>query len=148
MSRTYSFDDAWSVAASYDRVFEVLEDLDGYPRWWRDVEAVTRLDDDTRIVVIRSILPYRLRISVRRERVDRRIGVIGATMQGDLHGWTRWLVVRYRGGTAVRLQERASLGRPLLVALEPLLAPVYVANHAAMVRRGRRGLREAASNLG
>jgi uncharacterized protein YndB with AHSA1/START domain len=145
MPRSYLFDDTWSVAAPYERVFDLLENLESYPTWWPDVEAVTRVDQDTGLVTIRSVLPYRLRFTVTRKQVDRQLGTIGATMQGDLHGWTRWLLRPHRGGTAVRLQEEASIGRPLLSALEPVLAPAYVVNHALMVRRGRVGLREAAS---
>ena len=140
MMRVYSFDDAWHVDGTYDDVFTVLEHLERYPRWWPDVELVTRIDPDTALVTIRSVLPYRLRFRLERRRVDRAAGVLEAGMDGDLVGTTRWLVRPHRDGTAVRLVEWARLGRPSLAVLESVLAPAYVANHAWMVRRGRRGL--------
>jgi hypothetical protein len=70
-------------------------------------------------------------------------------MRGDLDGWSRFTVRPDGGsggsgaggaGSRVLFEEETRPGKPLLRRLALPLHPVFRANHAVMMRRGRRGL--------
>lgn len=61
-------------------------------------------------------------------------------MRGDLVGWSRWTVGADGTGARALFEEDARPGHPLLRRLAVPLHPVFRANHAVMMRRGRRGL--------
>lgn len=150
MSATdYRFTSQWVVPASPGRTFDVLADVLGYPDWWPQVRAVARVDDSTVRVVCRSVLPYDLDLLLTRVVEDRHRGVLEASIEGPLRGWSRW-TLQPAGGAATRLdyeQEVTTSGRLLGVASR-VARPVLVANHAWMMRGGRRGLCQGRSRAG
>ena len=102
---------------------------------------MVRIDDDTAHVVARSLLPYSLDLVLRRAVEDRAAGILEVGLSGRLDGWSRWRIVADEPGTSRLLyeQEVAVTGR--LLALGSRVArPVLEANHAWMMRGGRRGL--------
>ncbi len=67
-------------------------------------------------------------------------------MEGDLTGWSRWTVTTDgAGGSLVLFEEETRPAKPLLRLLALPARPLFRANHAVMMRRGRRGL---AAHLG
>ncbi|WP_249040333.1 SRPBCC family protein [Streptomyces chryseus] len=127
-----------------DAVRRALEQVDAYPRWWPQVRAVTRLDENTGVVRVRSFLPYELVVAVREKRRAPEAGVLEVAISGDMDGWARW-TVRPRGADGTRavyeqeVEVRKTLVRRLAVPGRPLL----IANHALMMRGGRRALAAA-----
>ncbi|GAC1659437.1 MAG: SRPBCC family protein [Acidobacteriaceae bacterium] len=140
MSDPYRFTHTWRIRASLDRVFPVLYDIARYPLWWPQVTSVVRLDEDSGEVTIRSILPVSLRFTLKQVVADEKHGVLEADLSGDLEGWSRWTLQAVPNGTLARFDEVARLHHPIPSAIEPLLRPLWNANHAAMMRQGERGL--------
>jgi hypothetical protein len=139
VNQRYTFTSAWQLPAPPDEVFTELERLDRYPTWWRQVRRAERIDDDTCSLVVRSSLPYDLRMTAHRVCADRTRGVLAARLSGDLIGFSGWRLTAVAGGTRVDFDEQVEVRRPLLRRLA-VARPVFRANHAWMMRCGERGL--------
>ncbi|MEU5977996.1 SRPBCC family protein [Streptomyces sp. NPDC047315] len=136
----YRFRARWDLAAAPGAVYEVLTRAEEYPRWWPQIRAVTALTDDTGVVRLRSALPYELAVTVRAVRQDPAAGVLEVAMRGDLVGWARWTVTPGGAGTRVRYDQEVEVHQPLMRKLAVPGRPLFRANHAVMMRAGRRGL--------
>src|SRR5690242_19968464 len=142
MDRTrYRFRSLWALPAPPAAVYAVLERPEEYPRWWRQVREVTRLDDTTGVVRVRSLLPYDLTFTVREVRRDPAAGILEVELSGDVDGWARWTVTAAESGTLARYDQVVDVRKPLLRRLAVPGRPVFRANHRLMMRAGRRGLR-------
>ncbi|MFI8460496.1 SRPBCC family protein [Kitasatospora sp. NPDC085464] len=145
----YRFRGVWRFAAPTPAVFAALEDVRSYPLWWPEVREARPTGEDSGEVVVRALLPYRLVIGLERRRRDPAAGVLEAEMRGDLVGWLRF-TVRAEGaggsggvggaGSRVLCEQDTRPRKALLRRLALPLHPVFRANHAVMMRRGRRGL--------
>jgi hypothetical protein len=91
-------------------------------------------------LVVRSSLPYDLRMTAHRVSADRTRGVLQARLSGDLIGLSGWRLTEVAGGTRVDFDEQVEVCRPLLRRLAPA-RPLFRANHAWMMHCGERGLR-------
>jgi hypothetical protein len=153
----YRFRSAWHLDAEPDAVYGVLERPDRYPEWWPQVREVRQTDGTTGVLRFRSVLPYDLTVTARSTRHDPGERVLEVAMTGDLEGWVRWTVLDAAATTAApagRGAPRApAAGRTRLLyeqevvvrkALMRVLAvpcrPLFLANHALMMRAGRAGL--------
>jgi len=143
----YRFGRSWLVDAHPDEVFEVLYAVPLYPGWWPHIRRVRRTGPECFDVVVRSLLPYQLRIRLTRDTIDPHGRILQARMGGDLVGTSRWELQSACEGTRVRFRENAELARPRLVALEPAAIPAFALNHAAMMRSAERGLRAAVTGI-
>lgn len=133
------FESTWNLPAPPEVVFATLERLDIYPTWWPQVRRADRIDDDTCDVVVRSTLPFRLRLTAHRVNADPERGVLQARLSGDLVGFTGWTLAGTPGGTRAAFHQEVEASRPLLRRLE-VARPILRANHAWMMRCGERGL--------
>ncbi|MGY6021017.1 SRPBCC family protein [Streptomyces spinosirectus] len=136
----YRFRSLWPLAAAPTVVYEALERAEEYPRWWPQVREVTRLDDTTGVIRIRSLLPYDLRFTAREARRDPGAGVLEIAMTGDVEGWARWTVAAAGTGTVARYEQVVDVNKPLLRRFAVPGRPMFRANHRLMMRAGRRGL--------
>jgi hypothetical protein len=136
----YRFRSLWSLPAPPAAVYAVLERAEDYPRWWPQVRSVTRLDDTTGVLVIRSVLPYAISFTARAARRDPAAGVLEVAMTGDIEGWARWTVSAGGAGTLARFEQVVDVRKALLRRLAVPGRPVFRANHRLMMRAGRRGL--------
>ncbi|MEW2811311.1 SRPBCC family protein [Streptomyces massasporeus] len=136
----YRFRSLWPLPAPPAAVYDVLQCPEDYPSWWRQVREVTRLDDTTGVIRIRSVLPYDMTFTAREVRRDRAAGVLETSMSGDIEGWARWTVTPHGTGSLARYEQVVSVNKPLLRRLAVPGRPVFRANHALMMRSGRRGL--------
>ncbi|OIK00644.1 SRPBCC family protein [Streptomyces colonosanans] len=136
----YRFRCVWALPVPADRVYAALERAEDYPRWWPQVRAVTRVDDASAVITIRSLLPYDMAFSARRTRCDPAAGVLEATLSGDLEGWVRWTVTAAGSGALVRYDQVVDVNKPLLRRFAVPGRPVFRVNHRLMMRAGRRGL--------
>jgi hypothetical protein len=141
--RPYRFATVWTVGGPPGAAFAVLEAVPAYPDWWPDIRAVPSYDDDRADVLVRARLPYTLRLHLVRERTDPEAGVLQVALHGDLEGGARWTVEGNETSTRCRFEEWAVLTVPRLRRWETIAAPLYRANHTAMMRRGERGFRAA-----
>ncbi|MCT9145407.1 SRPBCC family protein [Streptomyces violarus] len=136
----YRFRSLWPLTAPPATVYEALERAEDYPRWWRQVRQVTRLDETTGIIRIRSVLPYDMTFTAREVRRDPTAGVLETALSGDIEGWARWTVTPLGPGSLARYDQVVSVTKPLLRRLAVPGRPVFRANHTLMMRSGRRGL--------
>ncbi|MFJ9040701.1 SRPBCC family protein [Streptomyces sp. NPDC102406] len=138
----YRFHSVWDLPAPPAAVYAVLERAEDYPRWWPQVRSVTPLDETSGVTVFRSFLPYELTVTAREQRRDPAAGVLEIGMSGDLAGWARWTLTARGTGTRALYDQQVEVGKPLMRRLALVGRPVFVANHAWMMRGGRRGLRD------
>ncbi|MDK1473432.1 SRPBCC family protein [Streptomyces sp. 549] len=137
----YRFRSEWLLSAPPEQVFDVLSRPEDYPAWWPQVREARAGDDSSGTALFRSLLPYELRVRARATRQEPSAGVLEIGLEGDLHGWARWTVRPHPSGTAALFEQQVEVRRPLLRALALPVRPLLVANHAWMMRGGRRGLR-------
>ena len=136
----YRFRSLWALPAPAPDVYRALERIEDYPRWWPQVREVTRRDDTSGVLRVRSLLPYDLTTVLREGRREPAVGVLEVVMSGDMEGWARWTVASHGSGTVVRYDQEVVVGKPLLRRLAVPGRPLFRANHRLMMRAGRRGL--------
>ncbi|GEB62473.1 SRPBCC family protein [Streptomyces gardneri] len=136
----YRFRSVWRLAAPPDAVYAVLERAEEYPRWWPQVREVVPLDDTTGTARFRSLLPYELVVTVRALRRDPDARILEVGLGGDLEGWVRWTLTAEGTGTRAVYEQEVEVRARLLRVLAVPGRPVFRANHALMMRGGRRGL--------
>ncbi|MEU5593804.1 SRPBCC family protein [Streptomyces sp. NPDC020298] len=136
----YRFRSLWSLPAPPAAVYAALERAEEYPRWWPQVRAVTRLDDTTGVITIRSVLPYDMTFTARETRRDPASGILEVTLSGDIEGRARWTVTPHGDGSLARYDQVVDVHKPLLRRLAVPGRPLFRANHRLMMRAGRRGL--------
>ncbi|RPE45337.1 polyketide cyclase/dehydrase/lipid transport protein [Streptomyces sp. Ag109_O5-1] len=136
----YSFLSRWPLPFGTTAVFRALERVEDYPDWWPQVRSVTRLNDTTGVITIRSVLPYDMTFTARETRRDPEAGVLEIEMSGDIKGWARWTVTADGAGTLARYEQVVDVEKPLLRRLAVPGRPFFRLNHRLMMRSGRRGL--------
>ncbi|MEU1304621.1 SRPBCC family protein [Streptomyces shenzhenensis] len=136
----YRFRSLWPLPAPPAAVYDTLERAEDYPRWWPQVRTVSRLDDTTGLVTIRSALPYDMTFTARAARRDPAAGILEIAMTGDLEGWARWTVTADGTGALARYDQVVDVNKPLLRRLAVPGRPFFRVNHRLMMRAGRRGL--------
>uniref|UniRef100_A0AAU2VYZ5 SRPBCC family protein n=1 Tax=Streptomyces sp. NBC_00008 TaxID=2903610 RepID=A0AAU2VYZ5_9ACTN len=135
----YRFVTVWDLAAPPGDVYRLLEQVEQYPRWWPQVREVTPADDTSGTTRIRSLLPYDLVITVHERCRDPHAGVLEVAITGDLEGWARWTVTPHGAGSRATYEQEVEVRKRLLRVLAVPGRPVFRANHALMMRSGRRG---------
>ncbi|MEV5343880.1 SRPBCC family protein [Streptomyces sp. NPDC052676] len=136
----HRFRSLWRLPAPPDVVYAALERVEDYPRWWPQVREVTRLDEHTGIIRVRSVLPYDLTFTSREVRRDPAARVLEAALTGDVDGWSRWTVTPHGTGSLARYDQEVRVRKPLLRRLAVPGRPFFRANHRLMMRAGRRRL--------
>ncbi|MFI6052474.1 SRPBCC family protein [Streptomyces violascens] len=136
----YRFRSVWDLPASPAAVYAVLERAEDYPRWWPEVREVTPVDGRTATARLRSLVPYDLFVTARESLRDAEGGVLEVALSGDLEGWARWTLFAHDGGTRAVYEQEVEVRKPLMRRLAVPGRPVFRANHALMMRSGRRGL--------
>ncbi|MFI5474811.1 SRPBCC family protein [Streptomyces cacaoi] len=136
----YRFRSLWALPAPPARVYDALERAEDYPRWWRQVREVNRVDSATAVIRVRSLLPYDLTFTAREVRRDAAAGVLEIAMAGDIDGWARWTVTADGSGALARYDQVVQVDKPLLRRFAVPGRPVFRLNHRLMMRAGRHGL--------
>ncbi len=143
MGQHYRFERRWRVHAARDDVYDVLVDLEHYPRWWPQVRAVVSLGVDHALVVCRSLAPLSLNLELRPVTRDRERGRLEVSIDGDLVGFSRFTLSplggQLGGQVEVAYEQEVEARRRLLDAGR-WARPLVVANHSWMMRAGERGL--------
>jgi len=151
--REYEFLTTWCLDAPIERVFDVLRDSRGYPRWWKGVKSVVALADgdpegvgEASRFTWRSVLPYELSFDSRVTRVERP-HLIEGTATGELEGTGVWRL--YEGsGTAAVYEWRVHTTRACMNVLAPVARPAFAWNHDIVMRQGADGIaRELGARL-
>ncbi len=136
----YRFHSRWELPAAPGAVYRVLEDVPGYPHWWREVREVRRTGETEGVLRFRSLLPYDLRVTARVSRQDPDARLIEAALGGDLVGTLVWRVGAVPGGARVDFEQDVRVTSRMMRLLAVPGRPFFRANHALMMRSGRAGL--------
>ncbi|MGW0466751.1 SRPBCC family protein [Streptomyces sp. NPDC003027] len=136
----YRFRSVWRLAAPPEAVYAVLERGEDYPLWWPQVREVVPVDETTGTARFRSFLPYDLVVTVQARHSDPVDHVLEGGLSGDLEGWVRWTLTAHGTGTRVLYEQEVEIRSPLMRRLAVPARPLFRANHALMMRGGRRGL--------
>lgn len=136
----YRFRSIWDLPAAPDDVYRALSRAEDYPHWWPQVREVRADDEVSGTARFRSVLPYDLFVTVRARHRDPVRGVLEIGLSGDLEGWSRWTVRTGGRGTRAFYEQEVVVRKPLMRRLAVPCRPLFRANHALMMRGGRRGL--------
>ncbi|MFK0048436.1 SRPBCC family protein [Streptomyces sp. NPDC090741] len=155
----YRFRTVWDLDAPPARVYSVLEQAGDYPRWWPQVRAAEQIGGHgghggdsghsghggySGTLLIRSLLPYEIRMTATELLRDPGRGLLEAALHGDIEGWARWTVRARRGaggrGTRALYEQEVEVRSPLLRRLAVPVRPAFRLNHALMMRAGRHAL--------
>jgi hypothetical protein len=139
--RRFVFRSQWQLPALPRQVYDVLADVETYPRWWPQVRKARRIDDVSGELTCRSLLPYDLVFLMRQEVRDPDGLVLRAQMDGDLNGSTQWTITADGDGSIAVFDEDVSVGSGLVGAAGRLFRPALKFNHDLMMRAGEKGLR-------
>jgi uncharacterized protein YndB with AHSA1/START domain len=143
----YAFLTTWLLESPRQPVWEALHDQEGWPRWWRGVEAAEELSrppggadvGTVARMVWKSLLPYRVEFEVTTTRVEHPHLLEGRAV-GELEGTGRWRLYEQGGVTAVLYEWNVRTTKPWMNLLAPLLRPAFEWNHDWVMARGGEGI--------
>lgn len=138
----------WQVPHPRGAVYDVLADADRYPQWWPQVREAVRIDAHSGRARLRSALPISLSVELSQAHRDPVLGVLRASVRGDLVGWSQWTVEIAPEGSIVTFDQEVDFTKPMPTATLVALRPLMVANHRYMMWSGRRGLVRHLSSAG
>lgn len=145
----YVFVTHWRLKGSIDRIFQMVSDGMGYPRWWSQVylkaEQVAPGDANRIGQTVRFLskgkLPYTISWTSRRTEFDPIKRRVVFRAEGDFDGWAIWSVEQQGDEVVATLDWRLKAEKPLLRILSPVLKPLFRANHHWCMDRGLESLR-------
>jgi carbon monoxide dehydrogenase subunit G len=136
----------WALAASRERVWELLTQPEQWPRWWPRLESARRTvagaPDGTGAVTEfcwNSGLGYRVEFEVATVRVLPACEIEGA-VRGSVKGSGLWLVEPEGPGVRLTYRWDVELQRPWMRFFAPLLWPVFASRHFRVMRDGARAM--------
>jgi uncharacterized protein YndB with AHSA1/START domain len=143
---TYEFLTTWLLAAPRAAVWDAIQDVEEWPRWWRGVESVQELDggDGARVgsryrVRWRGRVRYSVQFDFEVQRVELPVLMSGRAT-GDLEGSGTWRLYEQDGVTAVTYDWRVGTTKPWMNLIAPIARPVFERNHDWVMARGGEGL--------
>jgi len=142
----YRFLTTWLLEGAREGAWEVLQDAERWPEWWRGVERVALLDggDAQRLgsryrVAWRSRVPYELEFDFTVRGLERPVWMEGQA-SGSLEGVGRWRLFEQDGVTAVTYEWNVSTTKRWMNLLGPVGRPLFEYNHDVVMRWGGEGL--------
>lgn len=139
VATTFVFQHRWPIPAPAVSVTTALASPWAYQRWWPQIRASERVDQESGRVRVRSLLPIALTLLITRDIEDRDAGQLRVRIEGDLVGFAAWTISGDGHASLARFDQEVSVGPRLEWAAQR--APgVLRLNHGWMMRQGRRGL--------
>ena len=129
----------WLLDASRETVWEVLQDVERWPSWWRGVKRISVLGEDRYRVAWRSRIPYELEFDFVVERTDAPLEMEGSAT-GELRGAGHWRLLEQGGVTAVIYEWNVETTKLWMKVLGQVARPVFEHNHDVVMRWGGEGL--------
>ena len=136
----------WELEAPRDCVWEAIYHAEDWPRWWRFVERVVKLEpgDQRGVGALRRLtwrtrLPYRITFEARATRIEKPC-YLEAQAVGELVGTGRWTLSKVGRATTVRYEWNVHTTKPWMRVLAPVARPVFEWNHNGVMRSGGEGL--------
>lgn len=136
----------WVLAAAPETVWGLLSAPEDWPRWWRYVRSVQRLQAGgaeglgaRHRFVWGSVLGYGFAFVITTTRVLRP-SLLEGRASGDLEGVGTWTLAPQADGTCLGYRWAVALRRPWMRLSAPLLMPLFAWNHHAVMRAGAQGM--------
>lgn len=145
----YHFITNWSVRATAEEVYRILDDVDELTRWWPSVYLDLRTIEQGgeggigKVVELytKGFLPYTLRWKFRTtgKKFPEHLALEAF---GDFEGVGVW-TIKQNGldDCTIRYDWRISAEKPILKYLSFLLKPVFSANHHWAMQKGEESLK-------
>lgn len=148
--RPFLLKSCWHLDTSADAAWQLLADLESWPRWWRYVRqvdvvhrAAQRPLGDVADIRWGSALGYGLTLRVTTTAAERPRRLEGRA-DGDLRGSGCWtLTDDPAGGVEVAYRWRVRLRRRWMQRLAFALRPAFEWNHFVVMRAGGAGMARA-----
>ena len=146
-STEFEIPTSWRVRGVVADVYDILSKPLDFVRWWPEVYLAVRevrpgdANGVGRVLDLhtKGWLPYRLSWQAEVLAVEPR-RAMSIRARGDLDGRGEWQFAQHGDYVNVRYAWTVIVTKPWMVALAPLLKPVFVANHVWAMRRGLDGL--------
>lgn len=145
---SYHFFTVWTLEASPEEVYQILEQPEDLPRWWGSVYLSVRIAHPGRPGGLGKVaelhtkgwLPYTLKWAFEVTQTDYPYG-FSLQARGDFLGTGIWRFTRMSGGRCeVSYDWQIEAQKPLIRRLTWLLRPVFAWNHRWAMRQGEQGL--------
>jgi len=147
-SNMYAFVTRWTVPGTASKVYAILNDVAGYPRWWPSLATSFQKISDGQggkgasgHVVTKGFLPYSLQWTYEVTATNPPHG-FSIKAFGDVAGDGRWELSQNGDMVDVVYHWTVRGERPLLKYLSPLLRPLFSLNHDYVMKKGEEGLRK------
>lgn len=144
----YEFVTVWEFDAPLEKVWDIIENADAWPEWWRGVVCVTEIAagdangvGSIRRTVWKSALPYKISFDSEVLRVEKH-KLIEARAFGELDGigvWRFEALAEYR--TRLRYDWTVKTTKAWMNLLAPVARPFFRWNHDTIMRWGEEGLK-------
>jgi hypothetical protein len=143
----YVFVTNWTIKSPIEAVWNVIEDANTWPEWWKGVISVSELkpgDSDgigsIRRTVWKSALPYKLEFDSEVLRMER-LRLIEIRAFGELDGLGLWQFEDVDDcQTKVRYDWTVKTTKAWMNLLAPVARPFFRWNHDTVMRWGEEGL--------
>jgi hypothetical protein len=137
----------WRFQGSTAHVYDLLSRPEDFVRWWPEVYLAVRevrpgdAHGVGRIVDLHTEgkLPYTLRWQAEVVAASRPRS-ISIRARGDLDGRGEWSLTQDGDWVDAHYHWTVFVRKPWMVALAPLLRPIFIANHLWAMQRGFEGL--------
>jgi hypothetical protein len=142
--KSYSFKSTWRIQAPEQLVEKSIDDIERWPVWWTDLESVAVLHFDEAIIgnqvgmQWRARGGYRLKLELQITNHDAR--KITFNSKGDLVGQGICNFAVHNSLTIVEILWNVKTTKLWMNLLAPVLRPVFISNHASLMRQGETGL--------
>lgn len=144
----YEFVTVWEIDAPLEIVWDVIEDADAWPEWWKGVISVTEIASgdangvgSIRRTVWKSALPYKLEFDSEVLRIEMH-KLIEARAFGELDGFGVWHFEAIdESRTRIQYDWTVKTTKPWMNLLAPVARPFFRWNHDTIMRWGEDGLK-------
>ena len=148
-ARLYSFHSRWNLEATPDEVWQVLTATPfSWQAWWPELTSLEVLKADPQYVgtvfacIWRAKSGYKLHATFTITAVEKP-RVIKLTSDGDLLGSSEWIFTSPANGiTRLNITWKARTTKRWMNWLAPVLGPIFLSNHDAIMRSGQAGLQQ------
>jgi hypothetical protein len=146
MQGIYHFKMIWHFDVPISTAWEMLNQAQEWPRWWKNCRNVEQLrPGDAHGVgavqrfTMQTQLPYQLQFEIRSTRAEPP-RLLEGQVEGNLEGHVRWELAQEGPLTKVNCYWDVRPTKPWMRTVSPVLRPLFVWNHRAMMHNGGQGL--------